>query len=110
MPEAKGRGTPSMLNENTMYYSITDNEAENGEACVWRATANGTFPNKIWTPDTEPVVCFTEADVKAGAPFVRDVSVFKCKMLLNWIVIGSHWNGIWIVKLDQNTGRLPVEA
>jgi hypothetical protein len=46
VPNNFGRSSPSMFNENTMYYSITNGQTKDSMSCVYRATAVGNFPNK----------------------------------------------------------------
>ena len=57
--DIEGRTAPAMLDKDTMFYSFADFEAEVSSACIWRATAQGDFPDKIWTEDPEPVFCTT---------------------------------------------------
>lgn len=98
---------PGMLDSRTMYYCIADWGADDGSACIGRATANGTPPTElVWVDDGEPVICSDAAGVQAGAPFAIDPAVFTDDTGNLWMVYGSHWSGIWVVELDPSTGHL----
>ena len=46
VPNNSGRKSPSMLDEKTMFYSITNGQSKESMSCVWRATATGDFLKK----------------------------------------------------------------
>jgi hypothetical protein len=69
VPNNFGRTSPSLLDENTMYYSITNGQSQESMSCVYRATAAGSFPDKRWTEDPEPAYCISGRDrYENGAP------------------------------------------
>lgn len=98
---------PGMLDSRTMYYCIADWDADDGSACIGRATATGTPPTDlVWTDDGEPVICSDADGIQAGEPFAIDPAVLIDDDGKLWMVYGSHWSGIWIVELDRTTGHL----
>jgi len=99
------RAGPSLLDKDTMFYSLTDWDRNFSPSCIWRATAEGAYPNKVWTEDEAPVVCVTKNDLKDGAPYAIDASAFYDADESPWLVFGSHFSGIYIVELD-NTGKM----
>ena len=98
---------PSMLDSKTMYYCKADWSADDGSACIGRATGTGSGAMDItWEDEGEPVLCSTSEDVALGAPFAIDPAVFLDDDRL-WMTYGSHYSGIWLVELDAETGMLP---
>lgn len=57
VPNNSGRSSPSLPDEKTMFYSVTNGQSKESMTCVYRATAVGDFPNKQWTEDSEPRYC-----------------------------------------------------
>lgn len=43
------RSSPSLLDENTMFYTVSNGFNKEHNSCVFRATATGDFPKKTWT-------------------------------------------------------------
>ena len=98
-----GRTAPSLLNKDTMFYSYSDFGKEVSSSCIWRATGVGNDKDKVWTEDANPVTCTTANDqVNIGAPYSIDVAAFYDKENQPWLVYGSHFSGIFLVKLDEN--------
>jgi len=92
------RAAPSLLNNDTMFYSVTDWSKDFASSCIWRATASGDYPNKKWIEDALPVTCTRSEDLrKSGTPYSIDASAFYDKDKKPWLVYGSHFSGIWIV-------------
>ena len=77
-----------------MFYSYA--AMENKPSCIWRATATGEHPEKIWTEDAEPVTCLNDS---------IEPTAFYDAYNEPWLVYGTQSSGIWVIKLDQaNTG------
>ena len=57
-----GRTASAMLDKDTMFYSYSNFETDVSSSCIWRATATGDYPNKVWTEDSLPVTCTTFDD------------------------------------------------
>lgn len=105
------KSAPGMLNSRTMYYCLADWDADDGSACIGRATATGTAPTDlVWVDDGEPVICSDAEGIQAGEPFAIDPAVFTDDDGNQWMVYGSHWSGIWVVELDATTGHLSTAA
>ncbi len=105
------KSAPGMLDSQIMYYCLADWDADNGSACIGRATATGTSPTDIeWVDDGEPVICSDENGIQSGEPFAIDPAVFTDDEGNLWMVYGSHWSGIWVVELDASTGHLSETA
>ena len=71
------RAAPSLLDANTMFYSLTDWSEDFAPSCIWRATAEGSYPDKTWTEDDLPVVCVNSIDLEeSAAPYAIDPAAF----------------------------------
>ena len=91
----------------TLYYTVTDWARDDGTACIGRATATGEFPDLQWEDDGMPVVCSTAESVAQGNDtFAIDPAVLNAFDGSKWLVYGSHYSGIYVVKLDPVTGHL----
>lgn len=74
VPNHTGRNSPSLPDENTMYYSITNGQSKESMTCVYRATAIGKIPYKKWTEDSDPAYCISGRDrFENGAPDPIDI-------------------------------------
>ena len=102
------RAAPSLLNENVMFYSLTNWDEDFSPSCIWRATAEGDYPDKQWTEDKDPVVCVNGEDMEdSAAPYAIDPSAFYDADGYPWLVFGSHFSGIHLVELDpDDTGKM----
>ncbi len=105
------KSAPGMLDSRTMYYCMADWDADDGSACIGRATAAGEAPTDlIWEDDGEPIICSDAEGVQNGEPFAIDPAVFTDDIGNLWMVYGSHWSGLWVVELDASTGHLSETA
>ena len=105
VPGYKERSAPSMLDKDTMYYSVNNGKTKGSKACVLRATASGTFPNKKWTEGAEAVYCtYGNERFDVGAPDVDHVQVFKCHLGRLWLAFGNDFSGIFLIQLNVDTG------
>lgn len=94
-----------MLDKDTMYYSVNNGKAKSSKACVLRATATGTFPNKKWTEGDKAVYCTNDDDrFNLGAPDIDHVQVFKCHLGRLWLAFGNDFSGIFLIGLNGDTG------
>jgi len=61
-----------------MFYSLSNWDEDFAPSCIWRATSQGTYPNKKWTEDRDAVVCVNADDLRdSGAPYAIDAEAFR---------------------------------
>ena len=98
---------PGMDGPRTLYYTVTDWNRDDGSACIGRATATGEFPELHWEDDGMPVLCSTANSVNQGDDtYAIDPAILNGFDGSKWLVYGSHYSGIYVVKLDPVTGHL----
>ena len=95
---------PAMPSANEIYYSVYA-LSNPGQACIGYATALGTGEQANWTDSGAPVVCTTGPESN-DQPVAIDPAVFDDENGERWMVWGSHGSGIYVVQLDESTGRL----
>ena len=100
------RSSPSMLDENTMFYMVSSGVRKEHNSCIFRATATGDFPKKKWIESKTPVHCIKGEDRfgESNAPDMADAQAFKDHIGNNWLVFGKDFSGIYLIILDVETG------
>jgi arabinan endo-1,5-alpha-L-arabinosidase len=105
-----GSTAPAMFDDRDMLYCKADWEADDGSACIGRATASGEAPLDLnWEDIGTPLICSDSDLLSQGAPFAIDPASFE-ENGREWLIYGSHGSGIWMAELDTETGLLINDA
>jgi len=99
---------PAMPSATEIYYSIYE-LSNPGHACIGYATTQGSGSDATWIDAGSPVVC-TAGPESATAPVAIDPAIFADEEGERWMVWGSHGAGIYINRIDSDTGLLPEEV
>ena len=102
---ANPAAAPGMNGNDYMFYTVAHWEGDVG--CV--GLGKNTQPNDALNPrwqDMGPVVCNTVQSREIGDTLAIDAEFFRDFQGKPWMVYGSHFSGIWMVELDEQTMKI----
>ncbi|MGF1455274.1 MAG: family 43 glycosylhydrolase [Alphaproteobacteria bacterium] len=96
---------PAFLDENTLFYAVSDGLDRDGATCLGLARAHGTGPERVWRDGGQPVTCSPgDTPVGEGAPEAIDPAALTAPDGNRYLVFGG---GV-VVLVRINDHGLPV--